>query len=180
MRASGVVIMGCFAAVWWGAAGHLGGTGSVAWYGAGVAVSLALIMAALRAGRRGAPLDEATGRRIARLVGWASAAEGVGMLVAVNVLTWVGLADYFVCAAAVIVGLHFVPLARLPHAGSYLVTAAALVAVGTLGCLLPLPARGLFVGCGAALVVWATCLNVVFGFRRRSGGGIAGVVIAGH
>jgi FtsH-binding integral membrane protein len=131
-------------------------------------MSLAMAGAAFRAARGLASPAHRDGRRIARVVMWASAGEGIAIVAAVNALNWVGLPDYAICALAVIVGLHFVPLARgIPNARFYNITAVALVALGVAGCVIPPAQRGLVVGTVAAMILWATCLGVIATLRTE-------------
>jgi hypothetical protein len=150
----------------------LSGHATPPWFAIGIAISLCLATAAFRANRHARSVSASDQRRIGRMVGWASAAEGVAILVAVNVLNSAGLQAYDVCAIAIIVGLHFIPLARMPHARIYNVTAAALTALGLAGCLLPEAARGLAVGSGAAVVLWATCAFVISRMLPAGAGGL--------
>ena len=167
MRAVPVSILGFFAVVWLVMGLAVAGQISVLPVLAGVAVSAALLWAAVRADRayRGPALPVAEQARINRLVMWASAAEGVAIFIAVNVLINLGLGAYQLCAVAVIVGLHFIPLSRIPRAGLYNVTAAALVGLGVVGCVLPEAVRPLVVGPGAALICWATAATVLGRWR---------------
>jgi hypothetical protein len=166
MRSIGVIIMSFFAAIWWALGINASGHASALTISAGCLVSLAMVFFAIRAERGSGSHATGDQRRIGRIVMWASTAEGIAILAAVNVLNWAGLPYYIVCAVAVIVGLHFVPLARLlPNARIYNLTAIALVAVGLAGCLMPVTTRGLLVGTGAALVIWATCIGVIATLR---------------
>lgn len=166
MRSIGVVVMSFFAAIWWGMGMNMSGHATPLTIAAGCLVSLAMVVAAIRAERGAACRTAGDEGRIGRVVMWASMGEGIAILVAVNLLNWVGLPDYFVCALAAIVGLHFVPLARfIPNARFYNITAVGLVAVGLAGCLVPVALRGLMVGTASALVIWATCLGVIATFR---------------
>jgi len=167
MPCIGVIILSVAACVWWSMGMALSGHTAPPWFAIGIAVSLCLAAAAIRANRHMRSIPEADRRRIGRLVGWASGTEGVAILVAVNLLNWTGLQAYDVCAIAVIVGLHFIPLARMPHARIYNVTGTALVALGLAGCLLPEAARGLTVGTGGATVIWATCAFVIRRMMRQ-------------
>ncbi len=161
MPCIGVIVMSVAAAVWWAIGMALSGRTALPWFAIGIAVSLCLATAALRANRHARSVAPADRRRISRLVGWASGVEGVAIFVAVNVLNWAGWQAYDVCAIAIIVGLHFIPLARMPHARIYNVTAAALTGLGLAGCLMPESTRGLAVGAGAAMLIWATCAYVI-------------------
>ena len=104
-------------------------------------------------------------KAVGKIVGWASAIEGVAMFAAANILNWAGYPSYFICAGVAIVGLHFLPLARLFEVRRYYATGATLTALGALGCLIgDVPTRTLTVGMGAALVLWVTC---GFAFWRK-------------
>ena len=66
--------------------------------------------------------------------------------------------DLIAPAVAIIVGLHFVPLARWLPAPIYYLTAALLVVVGIAGANVhDLPARVLTVSVGAATALWFSC-----------------------
>ena len=166
--ATPVGILSFFAVVWLSVGLVSAGQVSVAAIAAGATVSAALVWAATRADRAytGPMLPDAAQKRIGRLVGWASATEGVAILIAVNVLINIGLGAYQLCAIAVIVGLHFIPLARLPFAGVYYVTAAAMVALGGLGCLLGEAVRPLAVGAGCAAILWLTAAWILGGRQK--------------
>ena len=94
----------------------------------GVLIALAL--------RMRVTAGEAERRSVGRIVGWASGLEGVAMFAAANIMNWAGCPTYFICAGAVIVGLHFLPLARLLGVRLYYATGAALMALGMAGCLI--------------------------------------------
>ncbi len=167
MRSIGVTVICVFAAVWWGVGLASAGFGTWPGLAMGAAISLGFVAAAIRADRLAPRRHHADAHRGWGMVAIASSAEGVAILVSVNVLNWLGLPGYFLCSVAVIVGLHFVPLARaLPYGGVYNYTAAALVAVGVAGCFLPEPVRNLLVGIGAACVIWATCMAIVTPQRK--------------
>ena len=76
-------------------------------------VSLMLIIVALRQSGKGVGPRTAEDERIDRVIMWSSAAEGVGILVAVNVLRNVGMAEHVMSGIAAVVGLHFLPMAKL-------------------------------------------------------------------
>jgi hypothetical protein len=162
MRSTGVTIICVFAAIWWSLGLASAGYGSLPWLAVGAAISLGLVAAAVRSDRLAPRPQHAGGRRGWSTVGIASFAEGVAILVTVNALNWLGLPGYAACGIAIIVGLHFVPLARaLPYAAVYNYTAAALVSLGLAGCFVPQTTRDLFVGVGAACILWATCMPII-------------------
>ena len=107
---------------------------------------------------------------VGRVVGMASAAEGVGILLAWNALAWVGATAYFPCAVAAIVGLHFLPIAWAVRFSTYYASAAAMVGLGLAGCGIGNPStRLLAVGVGAASILWLTCWAVLRRGRQFAG-----------
>lgn len=169
MSPAGALIMSVFAAVWCVVGMRASGTG---WLGAilpALGITGALVLVALRLGRNASPLSEAEQSRQGRLVGWASAAEGVAILIAANVLANTGHRALTASAVAIIVGLHFVPLARGLPAPSYYATAALLVGIGIAGALAADPTRHVRdVSIGAAVVLWATAASVLWRSARQS------------
>jgi hypothetical protein len=66
-----------------------------------------------------------------------------------------------VCATALLVGLHFLPLAYYLPVPRYYASGVALVALAGAGCAVgDSHTRLMLVGFGSALVLWATCLPV--------------------
>jgi len=157
VTATGAVILGIFAVVWWivgmRTAGH---SAAVVWV---VPVIASVMLGAAVTRLRGAsgPVDDVDEKRRNRLVMMWSAAEGVAIVIAINVLVSVGHRDAFVPVVALIVGSHFIPLARGLPAPTYYVTAAALIAVGLVGFSMPaLTARITLVSAAAAVILWIT------------------------
>ncbi len=76
-------------------------------------------------------------------------------------------------ATALIVGIHFVPLARLFRVPMYYITGALLIMLALVALLLGLQIAGpspynwsLFVGVGTTLILWLTVLYITrFGLR---------------
>ena len=162
MTATGALILSFFALLWWvvglRAAGH--GPGMV--YAVPIAVTAVLGLVARHVARRRGdasdpnPAEEA---RRGRLVGWASAAEGIAIFVASNSLVNTGHADAIAPAIALIVGGHFVPLAWGLPAPAYYITAIILAALGLAGlAVTDLSSRLTLVCAGAAGVLWLTAL----------------------
>lgn len=106
-----------------------------------------------------------TGARahIDALVGRWSAIEGVAIGVAVVLLSIVHRTDAILPAVAVIVGLHFLPLARGFPERLYYGTGAGLVLLGVAGLAWPAETRPLVIGFGAALIVWISAILLVRG-----------------
>ena len=126
MSPTGAAIMGVFGAVWWIIGVTAYGRAAVPLYGVGLVIAAAIIVTAWwRRSRSRSPSPEEE-RRQGRLVGIASAVEGVLIFLAVNVLVNVKRPDLIAPAAAIIVGLHFLPLARWLPARLYYATATRL------------------------------------------------------
>ncbi len=113
MSPTGAAIMSVFAAVWWIAGARTSGHGSRLMTLVPLFVTGAILGVAVRRMRQPDRTSPAEHSRQGRLVGWASAAEGVAILVTVNVLANVGQQAWAVPSIAIIVGLHFFPLARI-------------------------------------------------------------------
>jgi hypothetical protein len=175
MSVTGALIMAFFATVWWivglRAAGH--GPALLYLVPIVVAASLGSVFWGLTRRRGASPgaADSAEEARRGRLVGWASAAEGVAIFIAANVLVNTGHRDAVAPAVALIVGAHFVPLARGLPAPAYYLTAGALVALGVVGLMIgDVSTRLTLVSAGAAGVLWLTSLSAL---ARARGDGIS-------
>jgi hypothetical protein len=158
----GAIIMGMFAAIWWlvgvGASGHA----SPLTYGIPLLVTGLIVVAALRGRHRFEQVSPEEHARRDRLVGIASGVEGLAILLAVNVLGNIGLSDYAAPVIAIIVGLHFVPLAHWLPAHLYYCTGALLIVLGICGFAIRRPdQRLLIVSVGAACVLWLTCVIIL-------------------
>ncbi len=160
MRRNGVTICAFFGFGWFiGGAGVLG-DGPAYWIGlaAAAAVSIALVaavpkVASGRARPRELPKDWA--KRYGIWIGF----EVVLIALAVLVLRALDLADFLPGAIAVIVGVHFIPLAPAFDEPMYrwtgyavIAAGAAGVAAGTGGVVL----AGAVAGFGCAAALWAT------------------------
>ncbi len=162
--------MSVFAAVWWIAGVHLSGSGSPAFYGVAFVVTAAMIVLAWRSPKT--VVSEAEDARQGRLVGIASGVEGLAILVAVNVCINLKRPDLIAPAVAVIVGLHFIPLALWLPAPLYWVTSVALVAVGACSVAIADPLRRVFVvSIGAASLLWLTSIFVLVRSARSTSRG---------
>ena len=157
MNKFGIMIMSGFAVLWfvWG----LSATSPISglWLLVPFAVSGAMMAAAMRL-----PLwrRRVERQRTGRIVGWASAIEGVAIFAAVNVLYNTGLAGYAAVATLAIVALHFLPLAYYLRVPTYYLAGAALLGLAVFGCTITNEAtRLLVVGTGAATLLWLTCLT---------------------
>lgn len=157
MNTSGaIIVLSAFAAIWWIIGAAQFGRSSLLMSAVGILISGLMVALAWRRGGRSASRQER--KRRGRIVGIASAVEGVAIFAAAKVLVNLGRRDLIAPTVAIIVGLHFLPLARWFPAPIYYLTAALLVAIGMAGAVVQdLPARILTVCIGAAAVLWLSC-----------------------
>ena len=171
MSSTGAIIMGVFAAIWWLVGVRASGHASPLTYGIPLVATGLIVIAALRGRNRLAQAPPEEQARRGRLVGIASAVEGLAIFVAVNVLANLGRSDYAAPVIAIIVGLHFVPLAQRLPAHLYYGTGALLSVLGVCGFAIRAPdQRVLIVSVGAACVLWLTCVIVLGRARVMRGG----------
>lgn len=155
MRNVGVVIISVFAAIWWVVGVRTSHREPMPMYGIALLITLALVAVASHS-HSGTLSPEERARR-GRVVGLASGGEGVLILVAVNVLQHIGQSAFAAPVIAMIVGLHFLPLARWLPVRLYYGTGAALITLGGLGCAVTdAHRRLLLVSFGAAGLLWLT------------------------
>ena len=107
---------------------------------------------------------------VGRIVGVATAVEGIAIFVTANILINLHLPTLLMPAIAIIVGLHFLPLARGIPAPLYYRTGGALIAVGLAAMLLSPPNRAIATGVAAALVLWASALAWILRVRQAAAG----------
>jgi hypothetical protein len=115
------------------------------------------------------PEDAAVGKKISLWFGIVFGLEMILIALANIVLSYFQVRSFIAPVTALIVGIHFLPLARLFRVSVYYITGAllsllALIALAAL--LLGLPIGGpspynwsLLVGIGTTLVLWLTLLN---------------------
>jgi MFS family permease len=162
MTNTGAIIMGVFAAIWWLVGVRASGHGSPLTYGIALLVTGMIVVAAWRGRHRFEQASPEEDARRGRLVGIASGGEGLAIFLAMIVLGNLGLSDYAAPVIAIIVGLHFVPLARWLPARLYYGTSALLIVLGVCGFAIRAPDRRLLiVSIGAACVLWLTCALVL-------------------
>jgi len=117
-----------------------------------------------RARKQAAPLtadDKRKQSQMGRMFGIIFGAEGLLIFLAVNVLTNLHLEPYIMTAVAAIVGLHFLPLARLYRASLYYWVGGVMLADALLSLALPSPTREIVVGLSMGTILWLTCVLVL-------------------
>jgi hypothetical protein len=150
----GVVVLSVFAAIWCIAGLALAGMGATFLYAIVALITATIIVVSARRPVNGG--DGQAGRRIGRLVGIASAGEGIAIVIAVLVLQSLHAPDDIMPVIAIIVGAHFLPLAWTIPARLYYATGTLLIALGIAGVFVSDATRPLVVGVGAACILWLT------------------------
>jgi hypothetical protein len=162
-----VTVMSTFATIWWVLGTAVAGRGSQLMYAIGLVTSAFLVVLSWR--RAGKEFQAPNvRRRRGRVVAIASGVEGVTIFIAVSVLANIGRPDLITPVVAIIVGLHFVPLARWLPAPIYYGTGALLIFIGLAGTAIQeQTARILTVCVGAASALWLSCAFVLLRNRQR-------------
>jgi hypothetical protein len=168
--AFGALIMGFFGCVWllWGLAAMNVRTPFI--IGATIAFAASLWIPAvvlLRSGSRATkdagpitPEEEREQSRMGRILGLVFAAEGGLIFLAINVLNSLHLGEYAISAIAAIVGLHFLPLARLFRRPMYYVVGSIMMAAALASAALPSSFRISVLANAMAVIVWVTCVLI--------------------
>ena len=86
---------------------------------------------------------------------WSSIGEGVGLFVAADLVVNLGHAELLLPAMAIVVGLHFLPIAYAAPFRPFYLLGGALLGAGALGFILAGPAGGEVAGFAAAAALWA-------------------------
>ena len=161
MRSTGAIVLSFFAAVWAFLALHM--SGQVPWMQVmPFALSFALTLAALNSDRHAVPPAPEDRRRIGRTVMIWSFVEGLAIFAGVNVLGNIGHAEWTLPLIAVIVGLHFFPLAIGLRVPLYGLTGLGLIGVAAAGvALVPFgKVQDAAIGLGCASVLYLTAFIV--------------------
>ena len=110
-----------------------------------------------------------------RVIMWSSIAEGVGLFIAANLVTNLHHSEYLLPAMALIVGLHFLPIAWAAAFTPFYALGAGLLVSSLAGFALGAPAGGEIAGAASAVCLWiAAILAVVRDWRARTGPGQTG------
>ena len=153
MGAWGAIIMGFFGAVFAAMTLAIAGGASGVVLILPFVVFAALAIAAIRVIQR--PGDGvAPSPRAGRVIMWSTIGEGVGLFVAANVVENMGHRALLLPATALVVGLHFLPMAIAIPFRPFLVLGGALLAAAGLGFTLAPPVNGEVAGFAAAVALW--------------------------
>jgi uncharacterized membrane protein YczE len=155
---TGAIVMGFFAAASF-AVGMLGAGASWPVSLIGLPVSALTILAAALAQRGAPPRSAAEQERVGTVIGWASTFEGVMIPLACMACGVLGRPDLMMASTAVIVGLHFLPIAYFLNKPGFYASAFAIICIG-IGGVAALPAgalRSALIGPNLAAVLWVSC-----------------------
>ncbi|MGW0781946.1 hypothetical protein [Streptomyces sp. NPDC002913] len=167
LRRRGTVVLSVFALVWAfaGASGLASSGAALAVEIAAVPVTVAAVLLAYRKGAAPSPRMVDLPANWARSVGIVNVVELVAIFAVIAASNASGHPGFIPPAIALVVGLHFVPLARLYDQWQYKGTAALLSAVAVAG--FALVAAGLsdgtvraVVGLASAATLWASAYHV--------------------
>jgi len=170
--AVGATIMFFFGAIWL-FLGVFGGRPSPGWLRAGLLVAglllgvwiATVVRRVSHVSETAPPTLEQTvvGRQIGRRFGWITGIEGAAIFLAVILLNAVHRPDFIPSAIALIVGLHFFPLASLFGRSVYYGTGILGCAIGGSAFFISDPSfRTSVVGLSFGLLLWLTTVNVLF------------------
>ena len=171
MNREGVIILSGFAVLWLVFAKFNGAP--IPWLLLPLAVGISAILVwrflKQEPAQSLAPLAEQ--KRIGRIFMWSSIAEGVGIFIIINILANVGMADRYMAGIALIVGLHFLPVAfGVPMRIAFFL-AATLLALSAVGFLIPSPSHAaLIVGFGGAATLWVAVMASIIKVERQNAG----------
>jgi hypothetical protein len=158
MGASGGLIMGFFGTVFAAATLAL----EFDWRGTSIGVpfaafaAIAAIVTIRAPGQRAARSPHAK-----RVIIWSTIGEGLGLVVAANVVINTGHAEWLLPVTALVVGLHFLPMAHgIPFRPFYWI-GSALVLAATIGFALSQTVGGKISGLTAAAALWIAAVVAV-------------------
>ena len=119
-------------------------------------ITLAAIVTIRRPGRR-----IARSKRAGRVILWSTIGEGVGLLLAANLVIDLGHRELLLPVSALVVGLHFLPMAyAIPFQPFYWLGLTLLLAA-TIGFALSETVGGTIAGSTAAAALWVAAVLAV-------------------
>ena len=101
-----------------------------------------------------------------RVILWSTLGEGLGLFVAANLVVNFGNQNILIPTVAIVVGFHFIPMARGIPFPPFYTTGFALILPALVGLLVPQPAGGELSGFAAAAVLMVSSLVAVQRDRR--------------
>jgi hypothetical protein len=120
------------------------------------AIALAAVMVIRRPGEGVSP-----SRQAERVIMWSSIGEGIGLFVAANLVINLGHREMLLPAMALVVGLHFLPMAHAMPFRPFYGLGIALLAAAAAGFALGGPTGGAVSGFAGAMALWVAALLAV-------------------
>lgn len=160
MGARGAIIMGFFGAVFAALTIHQH------WQVAGLKIALPFIISiaiwavaaqTIRLKGNGFAMSE----KMKKVLLWSSTGEGIGIFVAVNVVNNLHRPDLILPAMALVVGLHFLPIAHAVSFRPFYILATVLLLSAAIGFIVPAPVGSEIAGISAALALWVASITAV-------------------
>jgi len=164
-RAIGAMFFAIFGGVWIGIWSFFAIPGSIISLAAVALGTIGVFAFAFRRYRRYRSALEARGdspsrRRADRLFNIVNAGQWVVIVVGANVLANIRMAEWIIPFAMLVIGLHFLPLARIFANPPHYLTGGALILLSIAYPLLLPDGPGDPAGClGAGLILWASALS---------------------
>jgi hypothetical protein len=100
-------------------------------------------------------------RRAEKAIMWSSIAEGIGLFVGSQFVLNLHRPELLLPVMALIVGLHFLPIALVSAYDGYYVLGGALVFSGVIGCIISGPSGGELAGVAATVALWIAAILAV-------------------
>lgn len=131
--------------------------------------AISLLGKARRMNHAASPEEREQRRNLNRRFGWVFGLEGLAIFIASVICNMINYFEIFFPIMAIIVGIHFFPLARLFRENFYYGTGIILCVLGVITFFLPLHATvndvtliatSTFIGFGSALTLWVTGLRI--------------------
>ena len=104
--------------------------------------------------------------RVERAIMWSTIGEGIGLFVASNIVINLHRPDLLLPAMALIVGLHFLPIAFAASFRPFYALGVALILASALGFAVAVPVGGEIAGLAAAASLWGAAIAAVRRERR--------------
>lgn len=160
MGAWGAIIMGffgaVFAAVTLGWQYHAAGLALAAPFAIFAAIALAATHVLRLPGAGIVPSE-----RAGRVIMWSSIGEGVGLFIVANVVQNVHRPNLLLPAMALVVGLHFLPIAAAAPFRPFYIVGGTLILAAIAGAVVVSPLGGAIAGFAAAAALWFAALVAI-------------------
>jgi hypothetical protein len=101
-----------------------------------------------------------------RTIMWSSIAEGIGLFLATNIVVNLHRLDLRLPSMALIVGLHFLPIAWVARFRPFYILGSVMILAAALGFIAPDPTGGSIAGAVSALGLWGAAIMGINRDRR--------------